>query len=180
MNPKRIVITGGPGTGKSTLIQLLEQRGYPCLHEVSREVILEARKQGHEQLFLNDPLLFSEKLIEGRINQFHQVKDFHQQPVFYDRGLHDVLAYLKYIGSDFPNEMHHTCINHCYDLVLILPPWEEIYSTDNERYESFQEAEKIYHHLVNTYKKYNYTPLEVPKLPVEKRLQFILNQIKNF
>lgn len=179
MNPKRIVITGGPGTGKSTLIKLLEKSGYPCLHEVSREVILQARKEGHEQLFLNNPILFSKKLIEDRVSQFHQVTDFDQEVVFYDRGLHDVVAYLNYIDSNFPEEMHQACKDHCYDQVFILPPWKEIYTTDNERYESFHEAEKIYFHLENTYKNYNYSPVEVPKLPVEQRLSFILENVKN-
>lgn len=178
MNSKRIVITGGPGTGKSTLIKLLEKSGYTCLHEVSREVILQARIEGHEQLFLNNPLLFSEKLIEGRIQQFHQVTEMNQQIVFYDRGLHDVIAYLKYIESRLPEEMHLACKSHCYDMVFILPPWKEIYTTDNERYESFSEAEKIHSHLENTYKNYNYSPIEVPKLPVEQRLLFILEKVK--
>jgi predicted ATPase len=179
LNPKRIVITGGPGTGKSTLIKLLEKSGYLCLHEVSREVILQARKEGHEQLFLNNPLLFSEKLIEGRLEQFRQVTDFKQDILFYDRGLHDVIAYLNYIDSPFPKKMHQACENHCYDLVFILPPWREIYTTDNERYESFREAEKIHFHLENTYINYNYTPIEVPKLTAEQRLSFILDQVKS-
>lgn len=179
MNPKRIVITGGPGTGKSTLIKLFERNGYPCLHEVSREVILQARKEGHEQLFLNNPILFSEKLIEGRLKQFHQLTDFDQNIVFYDRGLHDVIAYLNYIKSEFPTEMHQACENHFYDLVFILPPWKDIYTNDNERYESFSEAKKIHFYLKNTYKNYNYLPIEVPKLPVEQRLSFILEKIKN-
>jgi predicted ATPase len=179
LNPKRIVITGGPGTGKSTLIKLLEKSGHPCLHEVSREVILQARKDGHEQLFLNDPILFSEKLIEGRVKQYHETKDFNQTIVFYDRGLHDVVAYLNYIGSGFPGEMHEVCDSHRYDMVFILPPWKEIYTTDNERYESFREAEKIHFHLENTYKNYSYSPIEVPKLPAEQRLSFILEKIKN-
>lgn len=179
MNPKRIVITGGPGTGKSTLIKLLEKSGYPCLHEVSREVILQARKEGHEQLFLNNPILFSEKLIEGRVQQFNQLSEFKHHNVYYDRGLQDVIAYLNYIECTFPEEMHMACESHCYDLVFILPPWKEIYTTDNERYESFSEAEKIHFHLENTYKSYNYTPIEVPKVPLEQRLLFILENVKH-
>ena len=36
---KRVIITGGPGTGKSTLLNLLEKRGYHCHQEISRAVI---------------------------------------------------------------------------------------------------------------------------------------------
>ena len=63
MNTKRIVITGGPGSGKTTLINHIEQLGYPTMHEVSREIINEARKEGIDQLFLTDPMLFSQKLL---------------------------------------------------------------------------------------------------------------------
>ncbi|HEX5742987.1 MAG TPA: AAA family ATPase, partial [Flavobacteriaceae bacterium] len=34
----KIVITGGPGTGKSTLINELIKRGYNCLEEISRDI----------------------------------------------------------------------------------------------------------------------------------------------
>ncbi len=74
MKTRKIVITGGPGTGKTSVIEGLEEHGYFCLHEVSREIIREAQKKGIDQLFLKDPLLFSELLLEGRIRQFKDAK----------------------------------------------------------------------------------------------------------
>ena len=70
MNTKKVVITGGPGTGKTSIINHLKENGYLCYDEISREITLQARKDGIEQLFLTDPLLFSEKLLEGRTQQF--------------------------------------------------------------------------------------------------------------
>ena len=64
LNTKKIVITGGPGTGKSSLINELIKRGYTCLEEISRQVTLDAKKQGIDQLFLTNPLLFSELLFK--------------------------------------------------------------------------------------------------------------------
>ena len=46
MKKQKIVITGGPGTGKSSIIRQLEKHGHECLHEISRQVTLEAQKQG--------------------------------------------------------------------------------------------------------------------------------------
>ncbi|PTM01424.1 MAG: ATPase, partial [Candidatus Arcticimaribacter sp.] len=34
--PYKIVISGGPGSGKTTLINLLKERGYICFEEISR------------------------------------------------------------------------------------------------------------------------------------------------
>ena len=66
---QKIVITGGPGTGKSTIIDELINRNFTCMTEISREITLNARKNGTEQLFLTKPLLFSELLLEGQIGR---------------------------------------------------------------------------------------------------------------
>jgi predicted ATPase len=60
-----IIIIGGPGTGKSTIIDGLIAKGFVAILKFP-EVTLEAKKQGIEQLFLENPLLFSELLLEGR------------------------------------------------------------------------------------------------------------------
>lgn len=179
MHPKRIVITGGPGTGKSSIIQKLESYGYICLQEISREITLKAREEGIEQLFLEKPLLFSEKLLKARVNQYLEVQQQENQFVFYDRGVHDVVAYLDYFQTEYPEEFRDTCTNHNYDLVFILPPWEEIYVQDNERYEDFLEAKKIHNYLERAYKNYLYAPVEVPRLSVEARVEYILEKISN-
>lgn len=177
MKANRIVITGAPGTGKSSLIKELEAQGYPCLHEVSREVILQAREDGYEQLFLEKPLLFSELLLKGRVKQYQSAEEFKEKFLFYDRGLHDVVAYLHYVDEKYPEEMQLICNKHRYDFIFILPPWEEIYTSDNERYESFEEANKIHYYLESAYKSYNYNPISVPKGTIEERIAFIIDKL---
>ena len=68
--PKKIIITGGPSTGKTSIIEELKKEGHQCMDEVSREVILEARKKGIENLFLTSPIYFSEILLKKRIQQY--------------------------------------------------------------------------------------------------------------
>ncbi|TBW29050.1 AAA family ATPase [Gramella sp. KN1008] len=177
MKTRKIVITGGPGTGKSSIIHKLEEKGEKCLHEISRQVTLEAQKEGIDQLFLEKPLLFSQKLLEGRLDQFLEANRFDKQQVFIDRGLPDVLAYMEYFSTDYPALFHTTCTEYRYDKIFILPPWKEIYTSDNERYESYEEALKISSYLYSTYKKYGYDPIEVPKMTITERTEFILNKI---
>ncbi len=177
MNKEIVVIIGGPGTGKTTIIEGLLAKGYCCYPEISREVTLEAKKQGIEQLFLENPLLFSELLLEGRKKQFHNaLKELHDI-VFLDRGIPDVLAYMHYIGDSYPPFFDQACRDHIYTKIFLLPPWEEIYISDNERYENFEQAKLIYNHLTETYQKYGYHLIEVPKGTVEERISFILNQL---
>jgi predicted ATPase len=175
---KIIVIIGGPGTGKTTVIEELSNQGYCCYPEISREVTLEAKKQGIEQLFLEKPLLFSELLLEGRKKQFLSALQEPESTIFLDRGIPDVLAYMHYIGDSYPAFFDTTCKEYTYNKIFILPPWKNIYIADNERYESYEQATLIHNHLVDTYQKYGYNLIEVPKDTVCKRVDFILSELE--
>ncbi len=177
MNKEIVVIIGGPGTGKTTIIDGLLAKGYCCYPEISREVTMEAKKQGIEQLFLENPLLFSELLLEGRKKQFNNAVAETQDVVFLDRGIPDVLAYMHYIGDSYPVFFDLACREHIYTKIFLLPPWEEIYVSDDQRYENFEQAKLIYNHLTETYQKYGYNLIEVPKGTLEERIHYIINQL---
>ena len=126
MNTKKVVITGGPGTGKSSIINELIKRNYTCFEEISRQVTLDARERGIEQLFLTEPLLFSELLLKARTEQFLEASNQETSLVFLDRGLPDVVAYMNYANSAYPQEFIDVCKAHVYDNVFVLAPWQEI------------------------------------------------------
>jgi len=177
VDTKTILLIGGPGSGKTSIINALTAKGYVCYPEISRQVTLEAQKTGIDQLFLKEPLLFSELLLKGRINQFNNAVKENTTFVFIDRGIPDVLAYMHYIGDAYPPAFDDACKNHIYTKVFILPPWEAIYVSDNERYENFEQAKLIHNHLVETYESYGYQLTEVPKADLETRITFILNNL---
>ncbi len=175
---EKVVITGGPGTGKSTILEHLDSMGFYCMPEISREITQEARELGIEQLFLEDPILFSKKLLEKRENQFCTAEKSEEKIVFFDRGIHDVVAYLDYLKVDYNDPFLRSAQKHQYTHIFLLPPWEQIYMKDNERYENFEQAIKIYGHLKNTYDLYGYEMIEVPFGKVENRVDFLLNKLK--
>ncbi|MEM6721356.1 MAG: ATP-binding protein [Bacteroidota bacterium] len=179
MNTKRVLIIGGPGTGKSTLITALEAKGHVCFHEISREVTAAAQKKGIEQLFLTQPLLFSELLLKGRIQQFNDAEPLDTEYAFYDRGIPDVAAYMDYTGDAYPDLFRDACKEHVYDIAFMLAPWKEIYEQDNERYESFEQAETIQQYLKSAYENYGYQLIDVPFGTVSERVSFILHILKN-
>lgn len=184
MNPKRVVITGGPGTGKSSVIRELEASGYHCFHEVIRSMTFEAKKEAdpgsfisNPLAFVSDPYLFNRELLEGRLNHFRQAAGINQSVVFYDRGIPDVLAYMSFFGQSYGPEFVGACKLNRYDKVLLLPPWEEIYISDNERLESFEEALQIHQYLTVAYQRFGYTPVSIPMGPVRERAAHILLEL---
>ncbi len=172
MKGKKILLIGGPSTGKTSLLTGLESKNYICYPEISREVTLKAQEEGISQLFLEKPLLFSELLLEGRIQQFKKA-EAHNDLVFLDRGIPDVVAYMDFIGNSYPQKFINACKEYKYHHVFYFPPWEEIYVSDNERYETFEEALKIDYFLKKTYSDYGYQLIEIPKDSIEKRIKFI-------
>lgn len=173
----KVVITGGPGTGKTTIINELEKIGYACMHEISRHVTKMARKNGIEQLFLKDPLLFSKMLLEGRVSQYQEALLKKVEFVFFDRGIPDVHAYMNYMGIKYPKIYLNQSKIHAYNFIFLMPPWEEIYITDNERYENFEQALAIHNHLKNAYESLGYKTIEVPIGSVIQRIDFILKSL---
>ncbi len=174
---QKIVLIGGPGTGKTSVLNTLSQKGFFCMAEVSREVILKAKKDGIDQLFLTAPLLFSEKLLEGREKQYQKATNTEEEIVFFDRGIPDVFAYMDYFKISYPSIFIEKSKEYLYNKVFMFSPWEEIYTSDNERYETFEQAIVINTFLEKAYKKIGYELITVPFGSIEDRTNFILNSL---
>ena len=173
---KKILITGGPGSGKTSLINELERKSFNCENEIIRRLTIEGKKKGTDQAFLEDPLNFTKKLIELRTKQFN--KEQTSLITFYDRGVHETLAYLNYIGLKYTNELNRKCRTIKYDMVFILPPWEKIYIQDNCRYETFNQAKIIYKEIVKIYEYFNMRIIFLKKDSIENRVKEILIHVK--
>lgn len=172
---KRVIITGGPGTGKSTIIDLLDEKGYPCHREVSREVIKEELAKGSEQLPWEDLSGFSNLVFNGQTNQYRNAVE--GKTNFYDRGIIDVIAYLR--KDNLPSDALEDLAKHYpyYKTVFLTPPWEEIYLRDDERRENFADMTAIHEALVDAYTSFGYEVIEVPKGSSQDRVKFILEHL---
>lgn len=172
---KRVVITGGPGTGKTTLLKLLEKKGFPCHSEVSRRIIKEQLALDSKLVPWDDLINFSHLVNEGQIEQHKNIQEGICN--FYDRGVPDVLAYLRKDNINEENLEKSATVFRYHPSVFILPPWPEIYGTDNERREDLNAMIEINNKLVEVYKDFGYSVIVLPKVSPEKRLELIFAEL---
>jgi len=173
---QKIVLTGAPGTGKSTIINLLRKKGYFCQEEISREIIREAERMGSKKLFLSQPILFSKVVLGKRIIQHKKANSNSEKYCFFDRGIPDITAYLNKNRIQYEETFKQSNKKYTYDTVFIFPPWEQIYTTDNERLETFKEAKELHIAILEEYKKTHLNIIMVPYGSPQERLNFILKK----
>ena len=180
MKVNRVIITGGPGTGKTSLIKQLENNGHSCIHETSREIIKDSLSNNSNILPWEDLHEFSEKVIKQREKHYHSVKSKNStEYTFFDRGIPDTFAYMEYDNLEVPK--HFLQLGNSlryYPKVFLIPAWKAIFENDNERVEDFSKAELLQQFLHNTYKSLGYNVILVPKGTIENRIKFILENLE--
>jgi predicted ATPase len=174
---ERYVITGGPGSGKSTLVAGLEKAGYNCSAEISRKMIKAEVAKGSDCLPWLDISCFSDKVI-AEMTTAWKASDGNDV-TFFDRGIPDVIAYLKLADLPVADSYLTSLSQHPYhERVFILPPWEDIYVKDSERWQSFEEATAIYHVIKETYISFGFELIELPRVSEAHRIELILQAIQ--
>jgi len=184
LNCRKVVITGGPSTGKTALINRLIELGYPCFPEYIRELTSEEKSNKNEEDLISNPIVFADdsvdfnaRLIAGRLKQYQDADLLSDNVCFFDRGLPDVLAYMEFFNQEFLPEFVDTCKENTYHTVFILPPWEAIFKKDKERFETFEEGQELYKRLIQNYEKFGHTIYAVPKDSVENRILYLLEKL---
>jgi predicted ATPase len=171
------IITGGPGSGKTTLIEALRARGFACSVEAGRGIIQDQVAIAGRALPWHDPLLFAELMLSWEMRSY-RIAELTDGQVFFDRGVPDVLGYLRLMNIPAPDYMQKAAREFRYNhIVFIAPAWREIFHQDVERKQDFGEAQRTYDALESTYTAMGFQLLELPRMGVKERCEFILSHI---
>ena len=172
------VLTGGPSSGKTTLIEALEARGFHVEHESARIVIDEGIAQGKTiEEIRADEGAFQQKVYEHKLEREKRLNP--QELIFFDRGMQDTYAYNTLCGAPITEEMLKQMDSAEYKKVFLLEPF--FYEHDYARTESEEEMNRLFILLKNAYVRSN-TPLEiVPSFQTpEERIAHFCNYLTHF
>ncbi|MHA2810460.1 AAA family ATPase [Vibrio campbellii] len=173
-----IVFTGGPGSGKTSVIEHLTKLGYVCAPETGRKVIQHQVALGSDALPWKNKIAFRDEMVREEQSNYEAHKH-HNEFVFFDRGIVDSYGYSQLESLPIPQALTNACEEQQYAKhIFIFPPWEAIFVNDEERKQNFSEAVRTYQVMVAAYERFGYTLIEVPTLNVEQRVQFILESLK--
>ena len=126
-SPRLIVVTGGPCSGKTTLIEALERAGHHTVREAAIDVIgrLNERKgvEGQVQWRRDHPLEFQRMVFELQVKREDSL---HPElgVVFLDRGIADGIAYCRNFGIEPPGEFVDRARRSGYAGVFLLETLE--------------------------------------------------------
>jgi len=171
------VITGGPGFGKSALIDALEKKGFHCGKDVAREFIKEQISNGGKIFPWSNRIEFSKIILQKRIKQYENA--LKGKICFFDRGIPDIIGFFIKDELEVPQEFFKAERDYKYKkIVFLTPPWLEIYKKDNVRRMDYNEAVVIHNILKKLYQELGYEIINIPKVQVSERVKFILSKIK--
>jgi len=171
---RRFVIAGGPGSGKSTLINALSDAGENCYEESSRVLIREQLARGGRLVPWGDLAAFAQECSERMRAQI--AHSAYRGRCFFDRGLPDLIGYLSRDGRSAPAEWRSATCAYA-SVVFFAPPWREIFLNDAERPQTFDEAQELSAHIRYAYLDCGFHIIELVKGSVADRRRQVLDYL---
>lgn len=168
----RVIVTGGPGVGKTTMLRELAARGYEVVEESARELIRERRGSGRSPR--PEPKEFAAELLRRDRAKYESTASG-EAPVFFDRCLVESVAMAR--EAELMSEPEAAVVLggvSFYPQVFILPPWQEIYVNDSERDHTFDHCQRVHDGLTRWYADCGYRVREVPRESPQVRAEYVL------
>lgn len=175
--PAMVVVTGGPGAGKTTLLAHLAGRGLACTEEAGRGVIRDQVAIGGRGLPWDDRALFAELMLGWEMRSIALARGL-PGPVLCDRGIPDIIGYLRLEGLPVPAHLHRAAAACRYRRKVFLAPfWPEIYRQDGERRQDADTARRTADAMARAYADCGYGIVELPRVPVAARAELLLSHL---
>ena len=112
-------------------------------------------------------------MLSWELRSYKEALEFNQ-PVLFDRGVPDIAGYLRHCGLPVPAPVLRAADLYRYNRrVFVAPPWQQIFVRDEERKQTFAEAQATFEAISGAYISFGYELVPLPLASVEERAQFV-------
>ncbi|WP_062734584.1 AAA family ATPase [Sphingobium abikonense] len=171
------IITGGPGSGKSSVIDALAEEGVSHMPEAGRAIIQDQVEIGGDALPWVDRVAFANLMLAWEMRSYREASAL-RGPVIFDRGIPDVIGYLRLCGLSVPRFMIRAAeIRRYAKRVFIAPHWPEIFTQDAERKQTLAEAQATHEAMTEVYTELGYELVPLPLMSIADRVNFIRGHV---
>jgi predicted ATPase len=167
------VITGAPSCGKTTLINLLANKGIKTVSESARQYMEREIATGRTiyEIHANGAAL-QRRLVDIQLSVEGGLRAI--DVAFLDRAVPGSLAWFRVFGLN-PNEILLECFHHRYASVFILDRLP--LQLDGLRFEDDTFTRFLDEWITRDYSSLGYSVVRVPVLVPEERLAFVLESL---
>jgi len=170
------ILTGAMGGGKSTILAKLAEAGVYCIPEPARAILAEQRMTQSLGVPEQNAESFNQIMLARAIHNYQEKQPLSGSIIF-DRGIPDMIAYANLFQLDTTSYVNASNEFRYNPTVFYFAGWEAIYTNDEERKITFEGAQAFGIDVKTIYERLGYRILEVPRLSIEERVQFILERI---
>ena len=172
-NSNWYVITGGPSSGKTAVLEELAKLDYLIYPEAARVFINQEMAKGKSlKEIRGDEAKFQKKVLEIKVEVEKTVP--RDKIVFFDRAIPDSIAYYQISGLD-PEEVLKFCQEKKYRKIFF---FEQLpFENDYARVEDDRTIKKLDKLLKESYQNLEYEVITIPAASVKERVKIILKEI---
>ncbi len=183
---RKHIITGGPHSGKSSVISMLESRGIQVLHETARLLIMEDQAKieadpNFKQLYpWEDQQIFCRRCHE---RQMEREKALKEGLAVLDRSIIDNLAYAVVAGIELDKRIYMDIADAHYERKVFFFELLGQYTMDDQRKDTPEQVNAVHREIYKAYSSLGFEMITIPlfstdmEINIRKRADMVFDHI---
>lgn len=169
------MITGAPGSGKTTLIAELARRGFRVEHDPAREIIEERLRKGETKLQVRmDETAHRRLVIEEMLSRAQKLPP--DTTIFFDYGILDNIAFARLFDVKLDPDLFVKAMMYRYKHVFLLASFP-LERDDPVRREDEETQAALNRLIRKTYSELGYRLIDIPAISVQARADLVTRHV---